>query len=254
MLISKLELDSKGSRDLIPLECYQCKNTHYRPKNIVLRVLNGNQQGTMKACFCSNICKYNYKKISPVICNCKQCGNVIEKLPSEIGKNVFCNHSCAAMYNNTQRGKIEKSCPACLKKFYPQKGNAGKFCSRQCNFQYKKKLLYDKILTTDGKGISNQTLRQFLIQTRGQKCEICGIDKWLEKPLIVIMDHIDGHHENDSLKNLRLICSNCDTTLPTYKARNKGNERQYRRKNFKLEPLVGHDPTTFTLQKCCSAN
>ena len=50
-------------------------------------------------------------------------------------------------------------------------------------------------------------------------------------PLVV--DHIDGNPENNSLDNLRTVCPNCDAQLPTYKARNSGNGRAYRRLRYK---------------------
>jgi len=34
------------------------------------------------------------------------------------------------------------------------------------------------------------------------------------------------------LKNLRLVCGNCDMLLPTYKSKNKGNGRHNRRKRY----------------------
>ncbi len=34
-------------------------------------------------------------------------------------------------------------------------------------------------------------------------------------------------------ENLSLICSNCDANLPTYKSKNKGNGRHYRRIKYK---------------------
>ena len=51
------------------------------------------------------------------------------------------------------------------------------------------------------------------------------------------MDHIDGNSENNRLDNLRLICSNCDMQLPTYKAKNKGKGRKDRYKD-KQVPVV----------------
>ena len=47
------------------------------------------------------------------------------------------------------------------------------------------------------------------------------------------MDHIDGNSDNNILSNLRLVCGNCDMQLPTYKSKNKGNGRYYRRLRYK---------------------
>ena len=53
------------------------------------------------------------------------------------------------------------------------------------------------------------------------KCAICGIDAmWQGKPMPLILDHINGINNDHRLKNLRFVCSNCDSQLPTYKARN----------------------------------
>jgi len=47
-----------------------------------------------------------------------------------------------------------------------------------------------------------------------------------------VMDHIDGNADNNSLDNFRLVCGNCDMQLPTYKNKNKGNGRAWRRKRY----------------------
>lgn len=46
-------------------------------------------------------------------------------------------------------------------------------------------------------------------------------DSWNGKPITFILDHVDGHANNNCRENLRLICPNCDSQLDTYKSRNK---------------------------------
>jgi hypothetical protein len=55
---------------------------------------------------------------------------------------------------------------------------------------------------------------------------------WEGKLLGTILDHIDGNPSNNNRDNVRLICPNCDSQLPTYKGRNRGNGRYERRKRY----------------------
>ena len=63
-------------------------------------------------------------------------------------------------------------------------------------------------------------LRRNLIEYR---CSCCGIGpEWQGKPMPLILDHINGVNNDNRLENLRFVCSNCDSQLPTYKSKNKG--------------------------------
>jgi len=42
------------------------------------------------------------------------------------------------------------------------------------------------------------------------------------KPMPLILDHINGINNDNRIENLRFVCSNCDTQLPTYKSKNIG--------------------------------
>jgi 5-methylcytosine-specific restriction endonuclease McrA len=53
------------------------------------------------------------------------------------------------------------------------------------------------------------------------RCEICGTTEWMNKPVPLQLDHIDGNPHNHVWSNLRLICPNCHAQTETYCGRNK---------------------------------
>ena len=54
------------------------------------------------------------------------------------------------------------------------------------------------------------------------KCAICGNEGiWLNQPLTLQLDHIDGNHTNHSLENLRFLCPNCHTQTATYGSKSR---------------------------------
>ncbi len=71
-------------------------------------------------------------------------------------------------------------------------------------------------------------VRLYLIYKYGNKCMICGLSEWLGVPIALVSDHIDGDSKNNNLDNFRIICNNCDATLPTFKGRNRGKGRKDR--------------------------
>jgi len=71
-----------------------------------------------------------------------------------------------------------------------------------------------------------------LSDTRGYACECCGISEWNGNSITLEVDHIDGQSTNNDVNNLRLICPNCHSQTDTYKNRNKGNGKSYRKKYY----------------------
>lgn len=52
-------------------------------------------------------------------------------------------------------------------------------------------------------------------------CFICGNEgKWKGKKLVLVLDHINGVKLDHRLENLRFVCPNCDSQLPTFKSKN----------------------------------
>jgi 5-methylcytosine-specific restriction endonuclease McrA len=52
-------------------------------------------------------------------------------------------------------------------------------------------------------------------------CFLCNNKgTWKNKKLVLILDHVNGKRDDHRLENLRFVCPNCDSQLPTYKSRN----------------------------------
>ena len=69
-----------------------------------------------------------------------------------------------------------------------------------------------------------------LITLRGQKCEKCGIETWLDQPINLEVHHREGERTNNSLNNLMLLCPNCHSYTNTF-AR-KGDKREISEEEF----------------------
>lgn len=112
--------------------------------------------------------------------------------------------------------------------------NCGKECNRPEKFYCT--IVCQQRYQTEIK-IKNSTLghvacKAYLLRTRGWRCEICKLSEWLGNKIPLVLDHIDGNGLNNNIHNLRLVCGNCDMLLPTYKKRNVGKGRSYRRERY----------------------
>ena len=52
-------------------------------------------------------------------------------------------------------------------------------------------------------------IHKVLEHLRGARCESCDIASWNGRPLILLVDNIDGQEDDNNPENLRLICPNC---------------------------------------------
>lgn len=133
-----------------------------------------------------------------------------------------------------QNGIAEmRNCKVCSKKIYSQ--NVTGYCLK-CHTNINLTEKFNNWLNTGDLGIKTGTtlrygMRELLLNYYGRNCYICKIDTWNGKPLVLILDHINGDASNNNKENLRFVCPNCDSQLDTYKSKNKNSARNHRRIN-----------------------
>lgn len=148
---------------------------------------------------------------------CLNCGKVIEvgsKRVGEIKRKNFCNHHCAAKYNNKRRKKNNhcKVCGTEIKRTL-------KYC-KVCKTEIlsksllntTKKDLFDKWGYVRARGrITKNANSIFKAHNKRMVCDICGYDKYIEVCHIrAVKDFEDNAKIKDinSISNLVGLCSN----------------------------------------------
>jgi hypothetical protein len=67
-------------------------------------------------------------------------------------------------------------------------------------------------------------LKLFELNLKERKCGICGQNEiWNNNKLGLELDHINGIHNDNRLENLRILCPNCHSQMPTQGVRNIHN-------------------------------
>lgn len=101
------------------------------------------------------------------------------------------------------------------------------------HFRYKPKnrkrkvYILNEILVENSNYKDTRHLKEKLYKEglKERKCELCGQDEnWNGKKMSLRLDHINGVNNDNRLKNLRIVCPNCDATLDTFCRGNKNSK------------------------------
>lgn len=90
------------------------------------------------------------------------------------------------------------------------------------NHVIKKYRPLEEILVENSDYASTTSLKKRLLDADllEYKCSECGITNWQNKPISLQLDHINGNHNDNRIKNLRLLCPNCHSQTYTYAGKN----------------------------------
>lgn len=118
------------------------------------------------------------------------------------------------------------NCLSCNKLMENRPNTKSKYCSQNCQheYQYKQRISNWK----NGEKIGKRPLKRYLSEQK-DGCWKCGITEWNQIKIVLELEHIDGNSDNNVEENLSLLCPNCHSQTDTYKGKNTGNGRHYRR-------------------------
>lgn len=179
--------------------------------------------------FCSQSCAGKYSwEISeraskyPMNRECRGCGEDFLISTCNEARKVFCNHSCAARYNNKLKGTQDSKCLVCDSIVYKSKHS---LCS-SCYYHKQHVESYENLSERTmgelrGKHIKGQTPRTDIIRAMARniikwscvplECMVCGYDDYVEiahvKPIKEFEDDRLASEPN-SLDNLSILCPN----------------------------------------------
>ena len=110
----------------------------------------------------------------------------------------------------------------CAKKLGVSKDTVSKAVKKGLVQVRSKSLDFDKMF------VENSDTRRHLIKQRLLKegilsntCSECGLDgDWNGKPIVMVLDHINGVNNDNRIENLRMLCPNCNSQTPTFSGRN----------------------------------
>jgi hypothetical protein len=132
---------------------------------------------------------------------------------------IFCSRSCAnartwTPEQNTKRGK---SVSAAWEKIDAETRRV----ITANSVQKSKEAREFKILNTDTTELSTPLIRKKIAIEQKYSCLFCNLSLWLDEPITLELDHINGDNTDNRRGNLRMLCPNCHSTTPTWKTGNK---------------------------------
>lgn len=202
------EITSKWGKDFCCSSCATKYNNEHRDKSVYRKVGNKLRKKPIE----------ESKKKCCVVCG------------KELGRNAkkYCTIECK---NNSLKERCyKKVCECCGKGFSTIKKDA-KFCSNGCHSKAEHEKAYKDFLENNEKycrgNYTPKTFKGEFLNEQNGVCAICGCKpEHNGKPLVFVLDHIDGDASNNKRENLRMVCPNCDSQLDTFKSKNKNSTRR----------------------------
>lgn len=97
---------------------------------------------------------------------------------------------------------------------------------RILNFNSKKASLSDVLIENSDYNRGHLKKRLYKEGILAPICSLCGQDEnWKGVKISLILDHINGVHNDNRIENLRIVCPNCNAGLDTFAGKNNDRKK-----------------------------
>jgi 5-methylcytosine-specific restriction endonuclease McrA len=130
---------------------------------------------------------------------------------------------------------------------------SGRFCDKRCSARYAdskvkvrhgflgerrvdkanetKRIKRESLLKTmPWEGLSRAEKERHVLRDQNNKCNICTIELWCSKVIILEFHHKDGNKKNEARENLEYLCPNCHSQTDNFRFRHKHHTEESKKK------------------------
>jgi hypothetical protein len=124
----------------------------------------------------------------------------------------------------TQTEETKKKISESLKKKWEDPEYQKSVLSKQSlHIGAQKQKWIDKLFEEDWDSLTYERKRRRLLIEQDYKCNRCSLKEWMDHPIKLEFEHIDGNSTNNKRENCEALCPNCHSLTTTWRGHNKSN-------------------------------
>lgn len=191
---------------------------------------------------------FSTKKYFLISRKCPSCEIIFDTYNDGKLSNVFCSISCSnrnRKHSDETKDRIRTSIKnsELYRKSVVQNKEKRKSEKDKWDlvYQKRKEKVRENLLNSEYTTLSFDRLKQRIVYEQNECCNKCGLDKWLDIPISLELEHKDGNRNNNSRDNLECLCPNCHSQTSTWRGRNKNSNRDKVSDEQLLMSLIDND-------------
>jgi hypothetical protein len=140
---------------------------------------------------------------------------------------TFCSRSCANSRVFSEESKLKKS--IAQKRYWDNLSESEKNKKREVyhnTVKGQRQAYIEYIFSQEWDYLGVQAKRLRVILEQDGKCNKCGRTHWIDEPITLEYEHINGNKTDNARSNVEALCPNCHSLTKTWRGRKNGKKQQ----------------------------